>query len=142
MQQVIMKPDPCVNDSVVLKKTLSCSYPNCSIDEALRRENEKLRMELQRSQTNMDVGQCELIQRLLDVTETAAVLCETKKSSPVKSSKASQLKYADEKHSFDVESPKKSETSRLVFDGLAYFLALFYVTQCFITYAGSAFLCS
>lgn len=112
VQQVIMKPDPCVNDSVVLKKTLSCSYPNCSIDEALRKENEKLRMELQRSQANMDVGQCELIQRLLDVTETAAVLCESKKSSPVKSSKRSHLSYADEKHSFDVESPKKIETSR------------------------------
>jgi len=117
VQQVIMKPDPCVNDSVVLKKTLSCSYPNCSIDEALRRENEKLRMELQRSQAHMDVGQCELIQRLLDVTETAAVLCETQKTSPVKSPKRSHLNYADEKDSFDVESPKKTETSRLVLMG-------------------------
>lgn len=112
MQQVIMKPDPCVNDTVVLKKTLSCSYPNCSFDEALRKENEKLRLELQRSQANLDVSQCEVIQRLLDVTQTAAVICETNKTSPVKSSKTNQLKYADEKHSFDVEYPKKSATSR------------------------------
>ncbi|KAL5995670.1 Cell number regulator 13 [Asimina triloba] len=72
LQDAILMPDPSKNDSVVLKKTLSCSYPNLPFDKALRKENEKLQMELQRSQAHMDVGQCQMIQHLIDVTETAA----------------------------------------------------------------------
>ncbi|KMT09333.1 hypothetical protein BVRB_6g134280 [Beta vulgaris subsp. vulgaris] len=112
VQQVILKPDPCETDTVVLKKTLSCSYPKVSFDEALRKENEKLRLELQRSQTNLDMTQCEVIQRLLDVTQTAAVVCETEKSESVKGNKRAQPPYANEKYSFDGTSPKKNEISR------------------------------
>ncbi|CAO2830668.1 unnamed protein product [Amaranthus hypochondriacus] len=112
VQQVILKPDPCETDTVVLKKTLSCSYPKYSFDEALRKENEKLRMELQRSQANLDVTHCELIQRLLDVTQTAAVVCEKEKSASVKSSSTTQPSYSDEKYSYDESSPKKSNISR------------------------------
>ncbi|XP_021714063.1 protein MID1-COMPLEMENTING ACTIVITY 1-like [Chenopodium quinoa] len=112
VQQVILKPEPCETDTVVLKKTLSCSYPKCSFDEALRKENEKLRMELQRSQANLDMTQCEVIQRLLDVTQTATVVCETEKNASGKSSKKSQPSYADENYSFDDNSPKKNGTSR------------------------------
>ncbi|XP_039038583.1 cell number regulator 13-like [Hibiscus syriacus] len=68
MQDVILKPDPSTNDAMILKKTLSCSYPNMCFNEALRKENEKLRLELQLSQANYDVQQCEVIQRLLHVT--------------------------------------------------------------------------
>ncbi|KAF9621429.1 hypothetical protein IFM89_021468 [Coptis chinensis] len=71
VQTVILKPEPSTNDTMVLKKSLSCSY-NLPIDKALRKENEKLQMELQMSQANMDVGQCQVIQHLLDVTESAA----------------------------------------------------------------------
>ncbi|CAI8588559.1 unnamed protein product [Vicia faba] len=68
---VILKPDPDKEDTAVLKKTLSCSYPNCSFTEAIKKEKEKLNLELQRSQANLDMNQCEVIQRLLDVTKVA-----------------------------------------------------------------------
>ncbi|KAH9607405.1 hypothetical protein KSS87_017529 [Heliosperma pusillum] len=108
-QQVILKPVPCNNDTVVLKKTLSCSYPKCSFDEALRKENEKLRLELQRSQANLDVAQCEVIERLLEITQSAAAFSDTEKSLPVKNPKPIEPPHSDEKYS---RSPKKSDTFR------------------------------
>ncbi|CAI9281338.1 unnamed protein product [Lactuca saligna] len=72
VQDVIMKPDPSHTDTVVLKKTLSCSYPNLPFKEVIQKENEKLHMELQRSQANLDVGQCEVIQHLIEVTQVVA----------------------------------------------------------------------
>jgi hypothetical protein len=41
-------------------------------NEALRKESEKLQVELQRSQSTMDMGSCEVIQHLLGVTKTIA----------------------------------------------------------------------
>lgn len=70
-QTVILKPDPDEDDTAVLKKSLSCSYPNCTFNEAIKKEKEKLTLELQRSQANLDINQCEVIQRLLDVTKVA-----------------------------------------------------------------------
>ncbi|KAG0458731.1 hypothetical protein HPP92_021859 [Vanilla planifolia] len=72
VQDVILNPDSGKNRKMILKKTLSCSYPNLRFDEALQKENEKLQLELQRSQSSMDIGQCEVIQHLLGVTEDAA----------------------------------------------------------------------
>ncbi|CAL9044932.1 cell number regulator 13-like isoform X1 [Musa acuminata AAA Group] len=72
VQDVLLNPVPCKSQSMVLKKSLSCSDSSMSFDEALQKENEKLQMELQRSQTNLDVGACELIQQLLGLTETMA----------------------------------------------------------------------
>jgi len=72
VQTVFLKPEHDKEDTVVLKKTLSCSYPNFSFTEALKKENEKLQLELHHSQANMDIHQCEFIQRLLDVTNFAA----------------------------------------------------------------------
>lgn len=71
VQDAILDRDPSRNHTVVLKKSLSCSYPNLPFDEALQKENEKLRLELQRSQA-MDPGQCEVIQHLIGVTQTVA----------------------------------------------------------------------
>nr|KAJ0215685.1 hypothetical protein LSAT_V11C300155150 [Lactuca sativa] len=62
LDDVIMKPDPSHTDTTVLKKTLSCSYSNLPFKE----ENEKLHMELERSQANLDVGQCEVIQHWIE----------------------------------------------------------------------------
>uniref|UniRef100_A0A804J579 MCAfunc domain-containing protein n=1 Tax=Musa acuminata subsp. malaccensis TaxID=214687 RepID=A0A804J579_MUSAM len=72
VQDVLLNPVPCKSQSMVLKKSLSCSDSSMSFDEALQKENEKLQMELQRSQTNLDVGACGLIQQLLGLTETMA----------------------------------------------------------------------
>ncbi|KAG9137705.1 hypothetical protein Leryth_019278 [Lithospermum erythrorhizon] len=87
VQDVIMKPDPSKEDTVVLKKSLSCSYPNLPFKEAIKKENKKLQLELQRSQAHLDVGQCEVIQRLIEVTEAVAVNTLEEKDSPVKASK-------------------------------------------------------
>ncbi|CAA7022088.1 unnamed protein product [Microthlaspi erraticum] len=56
----------------ILKKTLSRSYPEMGFCEALRTENGKLQVELQRSRARYDEDQCEVIQRLIDVTEETA----------------------------------------------------------------------
>lgn len=120
VQDVILKPDPSHKDTVVLKKTLSCSYPNLPINEAIRKENEKLQLELQRSQANLDVSQCEVIQHLLDVTDAVAATSYPDKSSPTKESKVDQV-YVDgnsEKGHYDdsyAKSDKKLSTSRLIF---------------------------
>ncbi|KAH1113321.1 hypothetical protein J1N35_006699 [Gossypium stocksii] len=112
VQDVIMKPKPSENDTMILKKTLSCSYPNMRFNEALQKENEKLRLELQRSQANYDVKQCEVIQHLLDVTEVAASIPD--KSSSPKVSKKVGRNYSDvdnEKgHSYNDNSPKKPDS--------------------------------
>ncbi|XP_020272477.1 cell number regulator 13-like [Asparagus officinalis] len=81
-QDAILDRDPSRNHTVVLKKSLSCSYPNLPFDEALQKENEKLQMELQRSQT-IDPGQCEVIQHLIGVTQTVASALP-EKSGPLK----------------------------------------------------------
>lgn len=120
MQTVILKPSPSQHDAMVLKKTLSCSYPNLPFNVALQKESEKLQLELQRSQANLDVSQCEVIQHLLEVTEVAATVPE--KSSPEKAHKKVERNYSDASddkgNSSDEGYHKRSDnrtTSRLVF---------------------------
>ncbi|OAY60913.1 protein MID1-COMPLEMENTING ACTIVITY 1 [Manihot esculenta] len=111
VQDVILKPEPLKDQTVVLKKTLSCSYPNLGFNEALQKENQKLQLELQRSQANLDVSQCEVIQHLIDVTEAAAVNSFPQKSSSIKVSKKLEPNYSDvsdKNCSFDESYPKKS----------------------------------
>nr|AFK40961.1 unknown [Lotus japonicus] len=112
-QAVILKPEPDKDDTAMLKKTLSCSYPNCSFTEALKKENEKLKLELQRSQANLDMNQCEVIQRLLEVTEVASYSVPEKCSSE-KSHKKEEYNYSDangEKvHSSDEKYHAKVDT--------------------------------
>ncbi|XP_062144006.1 protein MID1-COMPLEMENTING ACTIVITY 1 [Alnus glutinosa] len=114
VQDVILKPDPSSNDAMVLKKTLSCSYPNLPFCEALQKENEKLQFELQRSQAHLDVSQCEVIQRLLEVTEAAAANVLPEKSVPEKGHRKLERGYSDansdKEHSSDEGYHKKSDT--------------------------------
>ncbi|KAF7129599.1 hypothetical protein RHSIM_Rhsim10G0208400 [Rhododendron simsii] len=111
VQDVILKPDP---DATVLKKTLSCSYPNLPFNEAIQKENEKLQIELQRSQACMDVGQCEVIQHLLDVTESVAATSLSPKNSPPTYSKVAEHSYSDlnsdKENAYDESYTKKSGT--------------------------------
>ncbi|KAL8476529.1 hypothetical protein ACS0TY_028997 [Phlomoides rotata] len=90
VQQVILKREPSRHDTIVLKKSLSCSYPNMPINEAIRKENQKLQLELQHSQSNLDISQCEVIQHLLEVTEAVAATSSPEKSSSAKESKVEQ----------------------------------------------------
>ncbi|KAG6645529.1 protein MID1-COMPLEMENTING ACTIVITY 1-like isoform X1 [Carya illinoinensis] len=114
VQDVILNPDPSTNDAMVLKKTLSCSYPNLPFNEALRRENEKLQLELQRSQAHLDVSQCEVIQHLIDVTETASTNALPEKNLPEKGHKKVEQNYSDtnsdNEHSSDEGYRKRSDT--------------------------------
>lgn len=106
---VILNPEPSNNDTMVLKKSLSCSY-NLPVDKALRKENEKLQVELQMSQANMDVRQCEVIKHLIEVTQAACSVPE--KTSQHKSSDADKgYKFdSDEKHS-DKHGPPSRNAS-------------------------------
>ncbi|KAJ0097969.1 hypothetical protein Patl1_29139 [Pistacia atlantica] len=83
-------------------------------NEILKKENEKLQRELQLSQANMDVNQVEVIQRLIDVTETVAASPLPEESSPKKVSKKVERNYSDadsEQHySYDEHSPKKVDS--------------------------------
>ncbi|KAL2895384.1 Protein MID1-COMPLEMENTING ACTIVITY 1 [Bienertia sinuspersici] len=84
VQVAILNQEPSKADTVLLKKTLSCSYPSMRFEQALIQENEKLQMELQRSQSTMDAQQCQVIQHLIEVTESAA-----------RSSRKFEASYAD-----------------------------------------------
>ncbi|CAK8562093.1 unnamed protein product [Lathyrus sativus] len=102
VQTVFLKPEPDKEDTVVLKKTLSCTYPNFSFTEALKKENEKLQLELQCSQANMDINQCEFIQRLLDVTQFAAYSLPEELSHE---NSRNKVEYTNQNH-FDVKESK------------------------------------
>lgn len=119
VQTVILKRDPSQHDTVVLKKSLSCSYPNMPIKEAIKKENEKLHLELQQSQANYDISQCEVIQHLLDVTEVVAATSLPEKSSPVKESNVEQFYIDADSHKGDhdksyTKSSDKKITSRWI----------------------------
>ena len=79
VQDAILNRDPSVKSTDVLKKSLSCSYPNLPLAKALRKESEKLNLELQNSQ---DVSQYEVIQHLIEVTEAVAKSLKEKDSQP------------------------------------------------------------
>lgn len=112
VQDVIMKPDPSHSDTVVLKKTLSCSYPNLPFKEVIQKENEKLHLELQRSQANLDVGQCEVIQHLIEVTEVVASNSQHEQDSPKKSAKKTQ--YTEDNSKKEVESESDTRNMAIV----------------------------
>ncbi|KAK0593247.1 hypothetical protein LWI29_033477 [Acer saccharum] len=68
-QSVILKPDRSKKDANILENSLSRKYPEMGFYEALQEEKEKLHIELQRSRTNKDVKQCQVIEHLIHVTE-------------------------------------------------------------------------
>lgn len=96
------------NDMIVLKKSISCSYPNLPFDKALKKEHEKLEAELHHSQTNMDMSHCQVIERLLEVTESAAgSVAETNSSH-----KVSEMSVPDKEHFSNEDYSRKLDTSR------------------------------
>ncbi|CAG7860767.1 unnamed protein product [Brassica rapa] len=98
VQDVILKQESTREAAAsVLKKTLSRSYPEMGFCEALKTENGKLQVELQRSRARYDKDQCQVIQRLIAVTETV----EDVDDEPVKDD------------SYDAVYPKKSSTRGL-----------------------------
>ncbi|PWA83698.1 hypothetical protein CTI12_AA165720 [Artemisia annua] len=69
VQHALMNPDPSNANAAALRNSLSYSYPNLPFNEVIKKENEKLHMELQYSQSYLDVGECELIQHLMEIAE-------------------------------------------------------------------------
>lgn len=112
VQDVILKQESTREAASVLKKTLSCSYPNLRFCEALKTENEKLQLELQRSQEHYDVAQCEVIQRLIGVTQAAAAVDpDTEKELSKKASKRDERSSSMKaEYSYDEDSPKKTSS--------------------------------
>ncbi|XP_072968720.1 cell number regulator 13-like [Typha angustifolia] len=108
VQDAILDRDPSRNHTVVLKKSLSCSYPNLPFDKALQKENEKLKSELQRSQVNFDPGQYEVIQHLLGVTQSVVSSLQ-ENSSPLKNPKKVEQEYSDANNSKGIASPNSSD---------------------------------
>ncbi|CAH8345155.1 unnamed protein product [Eruca vesicaria subsp. sativa] len=113
VQDVILKQESTREAATVLKKTLSCSYPNLRFCDALKTENEKLQLELQRSQEHYDVAQCEVIQRLIGVTQTVAEVDggSEKEMSKKASKKADRSVSHKTEYSYEEDPPMKS-TSR------------------------------
>ncbi|KAK3150537.1 hypothetical protein QOZ80_3AG0234440 [Eleusine coracana subsp. coracana] len=112
-QDALLNPDPCTNPTIVLKKTLSCSYPNLPFNEALQKESEKLQVELQRSQSTMDMNSCEVIQHLLGVTKTIASTIPEEdtntKVSGKKDSNYTEFNVESAKSCADDDYPKKQK---------------------------------
>ncbi|CAA0809384.1 Protein MID1-COMPLEMENTING ACTIVITY 1 [Striga hermonthica] len=114
---VILRREPLQHDTIVLQKTLCCSYPDMPIKEAAKKENEKLQVELQYSQSNIDVGQSEVIRYLLEVMETFAEAPFPEDSSIVKQPKAE----------YDKNSPQNAEKQAASGEG---YLMIFSLTSC------------
>ncbi|KAL3639035.1 hypothetical protein CASFOL_016942 [Castilleja foliolosa] len=96
------------NDMIILKKSLSCSYGNVPFQKALRKEREKLEVELQHSQANLDVGQCEVIERLMEVTENATGSVDERDSPQ----KAPRVLEPDEEHFSGEKKTRKVNSSK------------------------------
>ncbi|CAM8921763.1 unnamed protein product [Rhodiola kirilowii] len=117
VQHVIFNPEQTVRDATMLKKTLSCSYPNLPFKDALKKESQKLQLELHHSQANLDVQQCQVIQHLLEVTEAISANSLAEEGSPQKPSTKLEKTYSDvtsDEHTTDryQTKTKSDRTSR------------------------------
>lgn len=72
MRDTLWKPERTKRDSLRLSKQLSRRYPGVPLNFALREENAKLRKELEHMRARRELGECNVIERLIDFTETAA----------------------------------------------------------------------
>lgn len=70
VHDTILKPERTRSDTITLSRELSRRYPGMPLNQALRKENAKLRNELQQMQAMMEVDQVEVIEHLIGITET------------------------------------------------------------------------
>ncbi|KAI5065855.1 hypothetical protein GOP47_0018479 [Adiantum capillus-veneris] len=70
IHETVLKTEVTAKDARMLEKSLSRSYPGLSLDEVLKEENSKLRVELQQVEESMEMDQVDVIHHLIDVTET------------------------------------------------------------------------
>ncbi|KAL8231693.1 hypothetical protein R6Q57_001471 [Mikania cordata] len=82
VKEVIVNPDPSNSDIAVLRRSFCHSYPNLPFNEVIKKENEKLHFELQNSQDNLNYGQSEIIQYLMEISQVFASNPQYEKDMP------------------------------------------------------------
>ncbi|KAH7441994.1 hypothetical protein KP509_03G065900 [Ceratopteris richardii] len=70
VHETVLKPDVTKEDARILQKSLSRSYPGLSLNQVLKEESSRLKIELAKVEENMESEQAEVIHHLIDVTET------------------------------------------------------------------------
>eukprot|EP00250_Pteridium_aquilinum_P024387 c29006_g1_i1 orf=991-2277(+) len=70
VHEAVLKTEVTAKDARILEKSLSRSYPGLSLNEVLKEENSKLKVELQHVEEGMEMDQVDVIHHLIDVTET------------------------------------------------------------------------
>ncbi|GLJ37533.1 hypothetical protein SUGI_0762670 [Cryptomeria japonica] len=78
VHQAILNPESSIMNAGMLQKSLSRRYPDLGFEEALKRESEKLQVELRRSRC-LNSDQCDVIQHLIEVTESVVNIPSEKK---------------------------------------------------------------
>ncbi|KAG0621052.1 hypothetical protein M758_4G264700 [Ceratodon purpureus] len=72
VQKTLLKPARSRRESMRLSRQLSRRYPGMPLDIALREENTKLRKELEHMKALKELEECDMIEHLIDFTETVA----------------------------------------------------------------------
>lgn len=101
VQETLLKSERSRSDSMRVSHQLSRRYPGYSIDQALREENSKLRKELDYMRACMELEQCDVIEHLIDFTETAAVdpaILEAAGASPKSTDAAAADRRGERRH--------------------------------------------
>jgi hypothetical protein len=101
VQETLLKSERSRSDSMRVSHQLSRRYPGYSIDQALREENSKLRKELDYMRACMELEQCDVIEHLIDFTETAAVdpaILEAAGASPKSTDTAAADRRGERRH--------------------------------------------
>ncbi|KAH9309340.1 hypothetical protein KI387_037251, partial [Taxus chinensis] len=78
VHNAILNQESSIMNGTMLQKSLSHRYPDLGFEEALSKENEKLQVELRRSRC-FNSDQCDVIQHLIEVTESVVNIPSDKK---------------------------------------------------------------
>jgi hypothetical protein len=78
VHEAVLKPQVSEKEAKFLERSLSKSYPGMGFSEIIKKEKNKLTTELQQMEECMEMDKVEVIQHLIEVTET--VLPQTLKS--------------------------------------------------------------
>ena len=70
VHEAVLKPEVNQKDAKFLERSLSRSYPGMGLPEIIKKEKRKLTIELQQMEECMEMDKVEVIQHLIDVTET------------------------------------------------------------------------
>lgn len=125
VHDTILKPERTRSDTITLSRELSRRYPGMPLNQALRKENAKLRNELQQMQAMMEVDQVEVIEHLIGITETVdakdveeglkqpdKVLSPDEPAAPEKKAKQKQARSPKAQHGGDEKESSRNKMER------------------------------